>query len=302
VSKRSASGMLAFIAAVVSIAPFSCTAALGYANAGGEPSSARIALARVRQARDLTVAADVIPPGSTLDLALLARSRTKRTRVVVDDGRTDASGISTRLRRAEVARLRRSGIDARLRRRMHMQAIVADGAVFLSDGGWTPADLIVRADAQAATIGQAIAGRQASLQTFATRRDEALDLALAALGPCLSPMVLQTGAFDADSPVLDALDLCARRGRRVRLLVADGSYGEPDRRAVLVRLHADGVAVRSGSSSDKMAVGAYGWASSADAVTSDPEAVDWGAAIPTLTRAVSARFERNWNAARDVDL
>lgn len=253
-----------------------------------QTSFARIALQRVRSARNVVVAVPMLAPGTLLESALLARPRNNKTQVVLGDGFR------------EVARLRRAGIGARLRPGMHLEAVVADDAVFLANGPWTLSSLILRADVEAPTILRAVNGRPDAMQTFATRREEALALELAAFGPCLTPIAAETGAFDADSPVVETLDLCARRGRRVRLIVGDDSYPDVRRRSALARLQEDGVLIRARSTIERLALGTHAWASSADAVLAYPDALEWGAALPDLTRTVSDRFEHDWGLSRDL--
>jgi hypothetical protein len=197
-----------------------------------------------------------------------------------------------------VAELRAAGVDARLGDPVHAKSIVADGTLFLDDRNFNASDVVLRDDdpADAASIPMlkhAALAAEARLLRGA-RRDDGVIVASESFGCCNS--------------VYWALDALAKRGATPRLVVCERELrGNPRERDVLRALVSDGVRVRVGRDTDKLAAtDDRVWIGSANATVAFDRAdlPDWGLCSddPAIVAAVRGRVESEWTRAKPLVL
>lgn len=210
----------------------------------------------------------------------------------------DPTGALARENQRIAAELRAAGVDAILGDGVHAKSIVADGTLFLDDRNFNASDIVLRDDdpADAATIPmlkhEALAAEARLLR--AARRDDGVIVASESFGCCNS--------------VYGSLDALAKRGEAPRLVVCERELrGNAREREVLRALVRDGVRVRAGRDTDKVAaIGDRVWIGSANATVAFHRAdlPDWGLCSDdsAIVGAVRNRVESEWSRAKPLVL
>ncbi|HEY6326902.1 MAG TPA: hypothetical protein VIW73_10375 [Candidatus Cybelea sp.] len=208
----------------------------------------------------------------------------------------DPCGRLARENRRIAAELRAAGVDARLGDGVHAKSIVADGTLFLDDRNWNASDIVLRDDdpADAASIPtlkhEALAAEAGLLRS--ARRDDGV--------------IVASGSFGCCNSVYSALDALAQRGAAPRLVVGERELrGNAREREILGALVRDGVRVRAGRDTDKLALdGGRAWIGSANATVAFDRAdlPDWGlcSSDPAIVAAVRDRVESEWTRAKPL--
>ena len=279
-------------------------------------SSTAELLGALRHARNVSLTAYTLEPGSVLDgLAQAARSGARVTvrlegYIYKDDGTVGAANA------AAVERLRSAGADARLvhpakdsrEGMLHAKTAVVDGTLFLDDRNWPDdgADTIVRDDfARDAESALDTASGRADTPTrffsIAKRESLASEARLIAQAGSGDDVILESESFGASNRVYTALDAAALRGAHVRVLVSERDLqNNANEAGAIAKLRADGADVRSCQADEKFAIvnGTRGWLGSTNATAafSHPDQFDWGLrsdASDVLAHERSA-FESRW--------
>lgn len=192
----------------------------------------------------------------------------------------------------------------------HLKGAVVDGCAFLDDRNWPddriasagPSTMIADADADdVAVVRAGIGGERASDAHLWTRKDDALRAEARLLHNAGRERVTVESESFGPGAVARELEQKARAGNDVRLLVCDREAGNPRERAVLRKLAAAGVQIRTVPFDEKIAVaGKQAWVGSANAGIFPPDQVDWGmrTRVPGLVDALRARFDQNWNSSK----
>jgi phosphatidylserine/phosphatidylglycerophosphate/cardiolipin synthase-like enzyme len=194
---------------------------------------------------------------------------------------------------------------------LHMKAAVVDGTAYLDERNWGSADaaiVVTDRPADVALVRDAFAGRSGATDSFATRKDAALELEADVIehAPPGVPIRFASESF-GPGPVATALEERARGGEDVRVIVdrleARESAGARER-SELGKLRAAGAQIRVADRPAKECLaGDDAWVGSANATAGNPHTLDWGmrTAEPALLAALAAEFERAWQHARPVE-
>lgn len=249
------------------------------------------AVAAIGSAGSVAFSAYMLHPGAVFDALDAAARRGARVEVRVEASPYRAGSLA-RLNARMVERLRRDGADARAEDGVHTKALLANGAAFYDDANWLDrgGDTIVRdTDASdpavATTKGAALASELRLVER--ARPGDTIDI--------------ETESF-GNGPISGALARAARRGARVRVLVAKReSRGNAREAATIADLERAGATVRVTDATEKFAVVAEAaWVGSANATYGAFEQRDWGAIAvdPAIRMHCEAAFAVRWNAAR----
>jgi hypothetical protein len=234
--------------------------------------------------------------GPVLRALEAAASRGARVGVTLEGSPyDDPCGQLARENRRVVAELRAAGVDASLGDGVHAKSIVADGTLFLDDRNWNASDIVLRDDDPAA----------ASIPTL---KHEALaaEAGLLRAARCDDGVIVASESFGCCNTVYSALDALAKRGAAPRLVVCERELrGNAREREVLGALVRDGVRVRVGRDTEKLALaGERAWIGSANATVAFGRAdlPDWGlcSGDPAIVAAVRDRIESEWTCAKPL--
>ena len=263
-----------------------------------ELSSARELFAAIARAKTIELQAYTLH-GQVLRALEAAASRGARVGVELEGSpHDDPRGRLARENRRVVAQLRADGVDARLGDPLHAKSIVADDTLFLDDRNFNASDLVLRDDdpADSASIPmikhEALAVEAEMLRS--ARSDDGVIVASESFGCCNS--------------VYSALDALAKSGEAPRLVVCERELrGNARERNLLLTLVRDGVRVRVGRDTEKLALaGDRAWVGSANATVAFDRAdlPDWGlcSGDPAIVAAVRDRIESEWSRAKDLRL
>lgn len=276
-------------------------------------SSARELASACAGARSIRLAAYTLPDGPVADALCAAARRGARVEVRLDGAPRDATGGLARHNAAMLDRLRAAGARAVAVEAppgmpaWHLKGAVLDGrSAFLDDRNWASdgrSTVLRTTDSRdVAVVASALAGVPAANRHLWTTKRDALKAEQALIaGSRTAPVAVETESF-GPSAVCDALLARARAGAEVRLLV-NAADRNPRRTAALAELRRAGVDVRAGHGSEKLALcGSRAWVGSANATAYPPWLPDWGATTrsPALVKALRARFEAAWSAARPL--
>jgi phosphatidylserine/phosphatidylglycerophosphate/cardiolipin synthase-like enzyme len=282
-------------------------------------SSTGALVAALRDARDVSVMAYLLPAGHVLEGLVAAAQAGAHVRVHLEGAiYKDGGGIGAVNRRA-IAQLRAAGADVQLMHdgtdaadaMAHAKVAIVDGALFLDDRNFPDggADTIVRDDfARDVQIARdALDGREdRPTPFFAFAKREALASEARLLHEVRrgDNLIVESESFGAGNRVYTAIDDAARSGAHVRLLVNRRDLVTNAREhAALARLAADGVAVRVCDGDEKFAVvrDARGWLGSANATAAfdHPDALDWGVRTdaPAIVTHLRDVFDQRWQRA-----
>jgi phosphatidylserine/phosphatidylglycerophosphate/cardiolipin synthase-like enzyme len=270
-------------------------------------------VAALQGAARIDLCAYILPPGAVRAALVAAAGRGAAVRVrLAAEPFHDARGALHRANAAAVQALRAAGADAALAEPaaapLHLKAAVVDGVAWLDDRNWAGAQsTVIRDDdpADVAVVREALAGRPAADDHLATTKAGAEALELAAIAAAGSgPVAVATESFGGGA-VAGALMARARAGEPTRLLVC-GRARSTGEDTLLRHLAAAGVEVRTGSTAEKLAVGAdAAWVGSANATyAGSPYGAerDWGMLVrdrPAVD-ALRAAFEGDWQTARPL--
>lgn len=282
-------------------------------------SSTAELLAALQHARNVTLTAYTLEPGSVLDgLTRAARSGAHVTvrlegYIYKDDGTVGAANA------AAVEQLRSAGADAQLVHpakdsrdaMLHAKTAVVDGTLFLDDRNWPDdgGDTIVRDDfARDAEIAlDASNGRADPPTTFysiAKRESLASEARLIDEARSGDDVILESESFGASNRVFTALEAAVERGARVRVLVNRRDLqGNANEAAAIAALRADGADVRACDGDEKFAIvdGMRGWIGSTNvtAAFDRPDQLDWGMRTdaPSVVAHERDAFETRWRSA-----
>lgn len=285
-------------------------------------SSTAELVAALQRAREVTLTAYTLPQGAVLDALASAAQRGAHVRVRLegdiykDDGTVGAENAGA------LQRLKRAGADAQLVHltadapdpMLHLKGAVVDRSVFLDDRNWPDdgGDTILRDDfsSDAAMVRDAASGvEDRPTSFFSVRKRDALasEARLIKEAHPGDDVIAESESFGASNRVYTALDEAAKRGARVRVLVADRELQESaNEETAIDRLVRDGAEVRVCTADEKFAVvrNTRGWVGSANATAAfnHPDQLDWGlrtddTAILSHARAV---FESRWSSAPTV--
>jgi phosphatidylserine/phosphatidylglycerophosphate/cardiolipin synthase-like enzyme len=254
----------------------------------------------------ITLSAYTLSLRGRIARALIGAARRGAHVHVLLDGH--GGGTSQRENEATAAALTAAGIRTdRTRYDLHMKALVADGAVYVSDRNWSssPRSLILRLPpSYAIAVERAMLGQTAVNGAFSTRKGDSLQLEAALLArPHSGDVYLETESF-GPSRVADAVLSRARAGDRVTIVIARFEYGRSaHERALVGELLAAGVRVFAGTSDEKIAVtGSRAFLGSSNATAGVANQVDWGFVTdePQIVAALRAHVESNANAATEL--
>jgi len=282
-------------------------------------------LGEIDRAREVSLAAYVLPPSVTAHLTAAAR-RGARVSLALAQYPVGA----TRRERWALAEANRSAIEAvrgagghadlvAPRDPLHLKAVVVDGrTAFLDDRNWSDAgpQTIVRDDepADVAVVQAALARRPAGNAHLQTVKPRSLGLERAVIAAAGSaPLDVESESFGV-GPIYDELVLRAAAKAPTRLLIAERELTEAQARAArpgarlpselraLDRLCADGIDVRVTPAAEKMAVGpSRAWLGSSNATRdwgSTATQLDWGMGVPpAFIEPLRERFARTWAGA-----
>ena len=248
-------------------------------------------LAALGSARSVVFSTYVLHPGCVLDALEAAAVRGARVEVRVE-AVPYRSGSLARLNARMVERLRRAGIDARVRDGVHEKSLRTDAAAFYDDCNWLDrgGDTIVRDDepddpAFATTKGGALASELRLIES--ARSGDAIDL--------------ETESF-GNGPISGALERAARAGIRVRVVVARRELRGDRREArTIATLERAGVEVRASDAAEKFAiVGQSAWVGSANATYGAFDQTDWGTSTSdaTIRTHCEEAFVSRWRGVR----
>jgi hypothetical protein len=282
-------------------------------------------LGEIDRARDVALAAYVLPPSVTAHLTAAA-GRGARVSLVLAQYPVGATPRErwalADANRSAVEAVRRAGGEADLvspRDPLHLKAVVVDGrTVFLDDRNWSDAgpQTIVRDDEpdDVAVVQAALARRPAGNARLQTVKPRSLALERAVIASAGSaPLDLESESFGI-GPIYDELVLRAAAKAPTRLLVAERELSEAQARAArpgartpselqaLDRLSAGGIDVRVTPAAEKMALGpSRAWLGSSNATRdwgSTSTQLDWGMAVPpAFIVPLRERFARTWAGA-----
>jgi len=225
-------------------------------------------VAAIGSARSVALSAYMLHPGAVFDALDAAARRGARVEIRVEASPYRAGSLA-RLNARMVERLRRDGADARVQDGIHAKALVADGLAFYDDANWLEhgGDTILRdTDALdpsvATTKGAALASELRLIE--GARGGDAIDL--------------ETESF-GNGPISGALERAARRGVRVRVLVAKREARRNAREAATIaNLEQAGASVHATDATEKFAmIGRSVWVGSANATYGPFDQSDWGA-------------------------
>lgn len=256
-------------------------------------SSTGEVLAAMTRARAVAVEAYTLHGAvlrATADAARRGARVTVRLAAPPRDGRL--AGENARV----AAELRRAGAAVALQQDLHAKEIRLDGDLYLDGKNWNRGDVVLRdSDPHDAT------------PVAATKRD-----ALAAEAQLLrgarpgDAVVVESESFGCCNGVYGALRALGRAGAAPRLIVNERDLDGNDReRRAIAGLVRDGVRVRVGNDSEKLAAaGNRAWLGSANATVAVKkwDSIDWGlrTADAKIAGTVRRRLEADWQAARDV--
>jgi len=270
-------------------------------------------VAAIRSSRMVTLSAYTLSPRSRVTRALVAAATAGRSIHLVLTGTgmagavRDNQALAESLCAATGGTPARARTDARLvpictgalridltRFPLHMKAVVADGAVYVSDRNWTASrrSLILRVPASARiTVERAILGSPSTAGALTTRKADSLASEAALLSRQRSHVVLLESESFGRGPIATHLGARARAGDDVTLVVARMEYERNDaERALVAELVAAGVHAYVATSDEKIAVdGDAAWLGSSNATAGVPDQVDWGftAINATLARTLA---------------
>jgi phosphatidylserine/phosphatidylglycerophosphate/cardiolipin synthase-like enzyme len=273
-------------------------------------------LRAIKTARSIELTASLLTRGKGGVVAALeaAAQRGARVRVRLESDPYDPEGSGGRERAnaAIVSELRVYGIDAALVKSapgapLHLKAAIADGRLFLDDRNW-PADgrdviAATRDSADVIAVRAAMRGDRAEPAHIAVRKREALAMEADTIARAEGGEIdVQSESFGC-GVIARALLERAKAGEPVRLLVSSRDIQGAREARLLASLRAAGAQVRvaSGGHDQKLCVaGDRAWLGSANATAGFPDTIDWGARTraPSAVKALRARFERTWQAAR----
>jgi phosphatidylserine/phosphatidylglycerophosphate/cardiolipin synthase-like enzyme len=270
-------------------------------------------LGALAHGRDVALSAYVLAPGNAVARALdAAAGRGAAVAVTLEDfesGGPAARGLHGLARRtADDLRAHGARVSLGVPNGdvVHLKAAVVDGTAYLDDRNWAAAGetiVAVRDPERVALVRAAIRGETGCAAGLATEKAGALELEAEAIRSGGDRIDLETESFGSCA-VERALRERAESGATVRLLVSGRvafAKGSERERAVLHRLAAAGVAIRTTDANEKLCVaGDAGWVGSANATYDAVPTTDWGLRVrePPLLAALETSFASEWRSAR----
>lgn len=199
--------------------------------------------------------------------------------------------------------LRSAGCAARTTQSpLHMKLAYMDGSAWLSDTNFSSEGFLVRADDPQirSVIASTLArGEGAHSETFATRKDWALDLESATIAQLRGPICVSTESFGRGEIAGDL----ASYGGPIRLVIARREFQESRSEQQLVGLLRQlpgSIDIRAGDANEKIAVGTdRAWFGSANATAGLPTQIDWGmvSTDPAIVAVMQSRCLADWKRA-----
>jgi hypothetical protein len=264
--------------------------------------------ARIATAHNVTISVSTLSPRDDITHALLADAASKGHVHVILDGR--ASGTARRTSHATEAKLRRAGVSVEYAQKPILQAMLIDGAAFLTDrdehsGAHT--DIMLEDDipADRSVIAHAVAGISTSNNHLQTRKSTALAAEANVLnGNASHDVSVESVSLDDAPSIFNALLTRREHGDRVRVILAKQTRkkhsSSEEEQATVDRLTSAGIKVRVSTTAENLALdGARGWIGSADAIPALSDHIDWGMTTNgEMSAFLRKRFEEHWDTAK----
>ena len=273
-------------------------------------------------AHDVALTAYTLPSGSVLDALTGAARRGAHVQVRLEGYIYKDDGSVVSANRDAISELQGAGADAALVHdtvdapdaMLHLKGAVVDGELFLDDRNWPDdgADTIVRDSfpRDAAMVRDAANGTgDAANGFFSARKRDALasEARLLREARAGDEVIVESESFGGRNSAYSAIDDAAKRGAHVRLLVSSRDLqNNPNERAAIAHLQADGVAARACDGDEKFTVvaGERGWlgSSNASAAFNKPDQLDWGLRTDDakILSHLKVVFDKRWQNAEKI--
>jgi len=222
---------------------------------------------------------------------------------------SDAFGGARRSNEITAAAFRAEGIGIIYSQGpLHAKVAMIDHQLVMSDRNWDNDGgfiILDRSKDDRNVIAALLRGHPSSNSHFWTVKGDALVAESHVIGNDRGASVdFESESFGGNNVVYDALMARARGGAHVRVIVAAQEYDStPSEREAILELKTAGVAVRIGSTNEKLGLtGSTSFFSSANATAGLPDQIDWGMTTTDrgLMSQLSARYQRNWDQASPV--